>query len=40
MPRTDENITALLSEPALHEWNDDGEDAAWAHLQQEAPHGS
>jgi hypothetical protein len=25
------NITALLSEPALAEWNSDEEDAAWAH---------
>lgn len=29
------NITALLSEPALAEWNTEEEDAAWAHLQQE-----
>lgn len=29
------NITALLSEQALAEWNSDEEDAAWAHFQQE-----
>ncbi|HEU0015056.1 MAG TPA: hypothetical protein VFQ45_15310 [Longimicrobium sp.] len=28
------NVTALLSEAALAEWNSDEEDAAWAHLQQ------
>jgi hypothetical protein len=28
------NITALLSEQALAEWNSDEEDAAWAHFQQ------
>lgn len=29
------NITALLSEPALSDWNSEEEDAAWAHFQQE-----
>ena len=28
------NMTALLSEPALADWNREEEDAAWAHLQQ------
>jgi len=32
---TDENSSALLSEPALADWNREEEDAAWAHLQQE-----
>lgn len=27
--------TALLSEPALKDWNRPEEDAAWSHLQQE-----
>jgi hypothetical protein len=27
--------SALLSEPALADWNNEDEDAAWAHLQQE-----
>ncbi|HEU0079653.1 MAG TPA: hypothetical protein VFQ76_18490 [Longimicrobiaceae bacterium] len=31
----DVNVTALLSEPALADWNREEEDAAWAHLQQE-----
>jgi hypothetical protein len=31
----EENITALLSEQALDEWNSEEEDAAWAHFQQE-----
>jgi hypothetical protein len=30
------NITALLSEPALTDWNRPEEDAAWQHLQSEA----
>lgn len=29
------NSSALLSEPALADWNREEEDAAWAHLQQE-----
>jgi hypothetical protein len=29
------NVTALLSEQALAEWNSEEEDAAWAHFQQE-----
>ena len=28
------NVTALLSEQALAEWNSEEEDAAWAHFQQ------
>ena len=28
------NVTALLSEHALAEWNSEEEDAAWAHFQQ------
>lgn len=28
------NVTALLSEAALSDWNREEEDAAWAHLQQ------
>lgn len=31
-PRSEE--TALLSEPALADWNQPEEDAAWSHLQQ------
>ena len=30
-----ENVTALLSEAALAEWNSEEEDAAWAHFQEE-----
>lgn len=33
-PEVDE--TLLMAEPALEEWLNDEEDAAWAHLQQEA----
>ena len=29
-----DNVTALLSEQALAEWNSEEEDAAWAHFQQ------
>lgn len=29
------NSSALLSEPALADWDREEEDAAWAHLQQE-----
>lgn len=29
------DVTALLSEAALSDWNREEEDAAWAHLQQE-----
>jgi hypothetical protein len=29
------NVTALLSEAALAEWNSEEEDAAWAHFQEE-----
>lgn len=28
------NVTVLLSEQALAEWNSEEEDAAWAHFQQ------
>lgn len=31
----DVNSSAMLSEPALADWNREEEDAAWAHLQQE-----
>lgn len=32
--RADDFDSALMSEPALADWNRDEEDAAWAHLQQ------
>lgn len=34
-PEEEVDLTALVSEPALEDWNLPEEDEAWSHLQQE-----